>query len=58
MLEDTCEIAEGAQAVALRFSVAEPGKPNGLSHEGEGRDVGEALAELPAIGRAAGRVRV
>ena len=33
----------------MRFSVAEPGKPNGLRHDGEGRDVIEALAELPDL---------
>ena len=48
VLEDTCEVAEGAQAVALRFSVAEPGKPGGLSHDGEGRDV------VRSVGGAAG----
>jgi len=35
--------------VALRFSVAEPGKANGLKHDGEGREVVEALAELPDL---------
>lgn len=49
VLEDTLDVANGEQAVALRFSVAEPGKPGGLSHEGEGRDVVEALAELPDL---------
>jgi len=49
VLEDTLEIASGEQAVALRFSVAEPGKPDGLTHDGEGRDVVEALAELPDL---------
>lgn len=49
VLEDTLEIAEGNQAVALRFSVAEPGKEQGLRHDGEGRDVVEALAELPDL---------
>ena len=49
VLEDTLEVAAGECAVALRFSVAEPGKPGGLSHEGEGRDVIEALAELPDL---------
>ena len=49
VIEDTLEIAAGARAVALRFSVAEPGKPNGLRHDGEGRDVVEALAELPDL---------
>lgn len=49
VLEDTLEIAEGGQAVALRFSVAEPGKAVGLTHDGEGREVVEALAELPDL---------
>ena len=49
VLEDTLEVAAGECAVALRFSVAEPGKPGGLSHEGEGRDAVEALAELPDL---------
>lgn len=49
VLEDTLEVAANEAAVALRFGVAEPGKPGGLSHEGEGRDVVEALAELPDL---------
>jgi len=49
VLEDTLEVAAGVQAVALRFSVAEPGKPGGLSHEGEGRELVEALSELPDL---------
>jgi len=49
VLEDTLEVAEGKAAVALRFSVAEPGKSPGLRHDGEGRDVVEALAELPDL---------
>jgi len=49
VLEDTLEVAAGVQAVAVRFSVAEPGKPGGLTHDGEGRDVIEALAELPDL---------
>lgn len=49
VLEDTLEVAAGDVAVALRFSVAEPGKKNGLRHDGEGRDVVEALAELPDL---------
>ncbi len=49
VLEDTLEIADDEVAVALRFSVAEPGKTNGLRHDGEGRDVIEALAELPDL---------
>jgi len=49
VLEDTLEVAADNHAVAIRFSVAEPGKPGGLSHEGEGRDVVEALSELPDL---------
>jgi len=49
VLEDTLEVAAGQRAVALRFSVAEPGIANGLRHDGEGRDVVEALAELPDL---------
>jgi dimethylamine/trimethylamine dehydrogenase len=48
-LEDTLEIAAGDCAVAVRFSVDEPDKPNGIRHTGEGRDVIEALAELPDL---------
>ncbi len=49
VLEDTLEIANGEVAVALRFSVAEPGKTKGVTHDGEGRDLVEALAELPDL---------
>ena len=49
VLEDTLEAAEGTAAVALRFSVAEPGKKDGIAHDGEGRDAVEALAELPDL---------
>ena len=49
VLEDTLEVTAGERAVALRFSVAEPGRPGGLSHDGEGRDVVEALAETPDL---------
>ena len=49
VLEDTLDVVKGERAVALRFSVAEPGNPNGLLHDGEGRDVIEALAELPDL---------
>jgi len=49
VLEDTLEVAAGKKAVALRFSVAEPGQAIGLRHDGEGRDVVEALAELPDL---------
>ena len=49
VLEDTLEVAAGRHAVALRFSVAEPDATIGLRHDGEGRDVVEALAELPDL---------
>ena len=49
VLEDTLEAAEGTAAVALRFSVAEPGKRDGIAHDSEGRDAVEALAELPDL---------
>lgn len=49
VLEDTLEVCEGRQAVALRFAVSEPDKAVGLTHDGEGRDVVEALAELPDL---------
>ena len=49
VLNDTLEVAAGEKAVAVRFSVAEPGRTNGLTHDGEGLDVIEALAELPDL---------
>ena len=49
VLEDTLEMANGNAAVALRFSIAEPDKPFGMSQDGEGRDVIEALAEHPDL---------
>ena len=49
VLEDTLEVAAERHAVALRFSVAEPEAAGGLRHDGEGRDVVEALAELPDL---------
>jgi len=49
VLEDTLEVAAGSKAVALRFSVAEPDKADGLKCDAEGRDVVEALAELPDL---------
>jgi dimethylamine/trimethylamine dehydrogenase len=49
VIEDTLDVANGRCAVALRFSVAEPGRNNGLASDGEGRDVVEALAELPDL---------
>jgi len=49
VLEDTLEVADGRKAVALRFSVAEPDKPIGLRHDGEGGEVIESIAELPDL---------
>jgi dimethylamine/trimethylamine dehydrogenase len=49
VLQDTLEVADGKCAVALRFGVAEPGAKYGLRHDGEGRDVVAALAELPDL---------
>ncbi len=49
VLEDTLEAAAGKRAVAIRFSVAEPGVAGGLLADGEGRDVVAALAELPDL---------
>ena len=49
VLEDTLEVVAERHAVALRFSVAEPEAAVGLRHDGEGRDVVEALAELPDL---------
>lgn len=49
VLEDTLEMANGNAAVALRFSIAEPDKPFGMSQNEEGRDVIEALAEHPDL---------
>jgi dimethylamine/trimethylamine dehydrogenase len=49
VLEDTLDTVNGKCAVALRFGVAEPDKLNGLCHNGEGRDVVEALSELPDL---------
>lgn len=49
VLEDTLEVAAGEQAVALRFSVAAPGSSKSVSDDAEGRDVVEALAEMPDL---------
>ena len=49
VLEDTLDVAARAAAVALRFSVAEPDKAVGLTHDGEGREVVETLAEFPDL---------
>ena len=49
VLEDTLDAVPRDRAVAVRFSVAEPEKPDGMTIDGEGRDVIEALAELPDL---------
>ncbi len=49
VLQDTLEVADGRCAVALRFSVAEPEAKYGLRHDGEGRDVVTALADIPDL---------
>ena len=49
VLEDTLEVAAGDCAVALRFAVHEVEANLALTHDGEGRDVVEMLAELPDL---------
>ncbi|MGI9434411.1 MAG: FAD-dependent oxidoreductase, partial [Geminicoccaceae bacterium] len=49
VLEDTLEVAAGDCAVALRFAVHEVGTDLALTHDGEGRDVVEMLADLPDL---------
>ncbi len=49
VLEDTVEEAAGEVAVAVRLAVHELNGPQRISHEGEGRDVVEVLAELPDL---------
>ncbi|MGI9354127.1 MAG: FAD-dependent oxidoreductase [Rhizobiaceae bacterium] len=49
VLEDTLDAACGDCAVALRFSVEEMGVALPLTHDGEGRDVVEMLAQLPDL---------
>ena len=49
VLEDTLEVASGRQAVALRFSVAKPESLSALPCDSEGKDVVEALADLPDL---------
>ena len=48
-LEDTLELCEGKAAVPVRFAVDELMGEEGISCEGEGRDVVEMLAELPDL---------
>ena len=49
MLEDTKEAVGESCAVALRLSVDELHGPQGITSEGEGRDVVAMLAELPDL---------
>ncbi|MEM7430262.1 MAG: FAD-dependent oxidoreductase [Pseudomonadota bacterium] len=49
VLEDTRDAVGRDRAVALRFSVEDADPSHQLSAEGEGRDVVEALADLPDL---------
>jgi len=49
VLEDTKEAIGDTCAVAIRFGVEELKGPNGLTCEGEGREVVELLADLPDL---------
>ena len=49
VLEETVEEAKGEMAVAIRLAVHEVGGRGKITHDGEGRDVVEALAELPDL---------
>ena len=49
VIEDTKEAVGEHCAVAIRFAVEETGTELALSHEGEGRQVVEMLAELPDL---------
>ncbi len=49
LLEEAREVAEGRAAVAFRFAVEELLGEDGLSSEGEARDVVGLLAELPDL---------
>jgi dimethylamine/trimethylamine dehydrogenase len=49
VLEETVEEARGEMAVAIRLAVHEVGGRGKISRDGEGRDVVEALAELPDL---------
>jgi len=47
VLEDALDAAAGDMAIALRFAVHEVSGPKQITCDGEGRDVVEALAEVP-----------
>lgn len=49
VLQETVEEAAGEVAVAVRLAVHELNGPQRISHDGEGRDVIESLAELPDL---------
>ena len=49
VLEETVEEAAGEMAVAVRLAVHEVGGRGKITHDGEGRDVVEALANLPDL---------
>ena len=49
VLEDAQNEARGEMAIALRFAVHEASGPKAILHDGEGRAVVEALAELPDL---------
>lgn len=49
VLEEAQDEAAGEMAIALRLAVHEASGPKRISFEGEGRDVVEALAELPDL---------
>jgi dimethylamine/trimethylamine dehydrogenase len=49
MIEDTKDAVGGTCAVAVRLAVDELHGPNGITSEGEGREVVEMLAELPDL---------
>ncbi|MBL9051763.1 MAG: FAD-dependent oxidoreductase [Tabrizicola sp.] len=49
LLQDTHEAVGDRCAVALRFAVEEFLGPDGLTHDGEGRDVVELLKDLPDL---------
>lgn len=49
VLEDTRDAVGETCAIALRFSVDELMGPDGITSEGEGRDLVEMLAELPDL---------
>lgn len=49
MIDVTREATKGCCAVAIRMAVDELHGPEGITHDGEARDIVQALAELPDI---------